>query len=226
MTLTSNGIFQLVFYLAVLLLLVKPLGAYMAGIYEGRSIVNRIFHPVEQRLYRIIGTHEDAEMNWKTYALAMLVFNALGLMLVYALQRVQAALPLNPLALGAVSPDLAFNTAVSFATNTNWQGYGGETTMSYLTQMVGLTVQNFVSAATGMALLVALICGLARRTTQVIGNFWVDLTRTIFIFCCRCRSSVRWCWCRRAWCRLSRVRRRRSWLKRGRIPAGMPLPIR
>ena len=176
---TSNGILQLVFYLAVLLLLVKPLGAYMAAIYEGRSVVNRMFRPVERWLYRLIGTGEDVEMNWKTYALALLVFNALGLTVVYALQRVQAALPLNPMTLGAVSPDSAFNTAISFASNTNWQGYGGETTMSYLTQMAGLTVQNFVSAATGMALLVALIRGLARRTTQVIGNFWVDLTRTI-----------------------------------------------
>ena len=117
-------------------------------------------------------------MNWKTYALAMLVFNAFGLLIVYLLQRVQGSLPLNPEALGAVTPDSAFNTAVSFASNTNWQGYGGETTMSYLTQMLGLTVQNFVSAATGMAVLVALIRGLARRTAQMIGNFWVDLTRT------------------------------------------------
>ncbi len=176
---TSNGILQLVFYMVVLILLAKPLGSYMAAVYEGRSVVNRVFAPVERRFYRLIGTREDREMNWKTYALSMLAFNAFGLLLVYALQRVQGSLPLNPMSLGAVSPDSAFNTAISFASNTNWQGYGGETTMSYLTQMVGLTVQNFVSAATGMAILIALIRGLARRTTQVIGNFWVDLTRSI-----------------------------------------------
>ena len=117
-------------------------------------------------------------MGWKTYAAAMLLFNLAGLLAVYLLQRLQGVLPLNPQALGAVSPDSSFNTAVSFATNTNWQGYGGETTMSYLTQMLGLTVQNFVSAAAGMATLVALIRGFARRSTETIGNFWVDLTRT------------------------------------------------
>ena len=117
-------------------------------------------------------------MGWKTYAVAMLVFNLLGFLAVYALQRLQGVLPLNPQAMGAVSPDSSFNTAVSFATNTNWQGYGGESTMSYLTQMLGLTVQNFVSAASGMATLVALIRGFARRSVETIGNFWVDLTRT------------------------------------------------
>ena len=176
---TSNGILQLVFYMVVLILLAKPVGSYMASVYEGHSVVNRVFAPVERLFYRLIGTREDLEMNWKTYALAMLAFNAFGLLVVFLLQRVQASLPFNPAAMGAVSPDSAFNTAISFASNTNWQGYGGETTMSYLTQMAGLTVQNFVSAATGMAILIALIRGLARRTTQVIGNFWVDLTRTI-----------------------------------------------
>src|SRR5207247_2217293 len=122
------------------------------------------------------------EMGWKTYAATMLLFNLAGLLAVYGLQRVQGVLPLNPQQFGAVSPDSSFNTAVSFATNTNWQGYGGETTMSYLTQMLGLTVQNFVSAATGMAVLVALIRGLTRRSAQTIGNFWVDLTRsTLYI---------------------------------------------
>ena len=121
-------------------------------------------------------------MNWKTYAIAMMVFNVLGLLAVYAMQRLQAFLPLNPQGLGAVTPDSSWNTAVSFATNTNWQGYGGEVTMSYLTQMLGLTVQNFVSAATGMAVLVALIRGIARHTAKGIGNFWVDLTRsTLYI---------------------------------------------
>ncbi|MBI1258501.1 MAG: potassium-transporting ATPase subunit KdpA [Chloroflexi bacterium] len=176
---TGNGILQLVFYMVVLILLAKPVGSYMAAVYEGRSVVVRVFAPVERLFYRLIGTRAEVEMNWKTYALAMLAFNAFGLLIVYLLQRIQGSLPLNPMSLGAVSPDSAFNTAISFASNTNWQGYGGETTMSYLTQMAGLAVQNFVSAATGMAILIALIRGLARRTTQVIGNFWVDLTRSV-----------------------------------------------
>src|SRR5207244_8607728 len=119
----------------------------------------------------------DEEMTWKTYAGTMLLFNLAGLLAVYALQRLQGALPLNPMAMGAVSPDSSFNTAVSFATNTNWQGYGGESTMSYLTQMLALTVQNFVSAATGLAVAVGLTRGFARRSAETIGNFWVDLTR-------------------------------------------------
>ena len=143
-------------------------------------------------------------MDWKTYAVAMLLFNVLGLLAVYALQRLQAVLPLNPQGLGAVTPDSSFNTAVSFATNTNWQGYGGETTMSYLTQMLGLTVQNFVSAATGMAVLVALIRGFARHIgqdhRQLLGGPDPHARSTS---CCRCRSSWPWCWSRRAWCRPS-----------------------
>jgi len=145
--------------------------------------LNRVLGPIERLIYRLCGTREDHEMNWKTYAVAMLLFNLLGLLVVYALQRLQAVLPLHPQGLGAVTPDSSFNTAASFATNTNWQGYGGETTTSYLTQMLGLNVQNFVSAAAGMATLVALIRGLARRTTEMIGNFWADLTRTtLYIF--------------------------------------------
>ena len=175
---TTIGALQLVIYLVVLLLLVKPLGSYMANVYQGTSVVSRVFAPVERVIYRLFGTCEDVEMNWKTYALAFLVFNMLGLLIVFVLQRLQASLPLNPAGLGAVTPDSAFNTAVSFASNTNWQSYGGETTMSYLTQMLGLNVQNFVSAASGMAVLVALIRGFSRRTAQTIGNFWVDLTRS------------------------------------------------
>src|SRR5206468_6989667 len=124
----------------------------------------------------------DQEQGWKAYTVALLLFNVIGILVVYCLQRLQALLPLNPQELGAVTPDSSFNTAISFGTNTNWQGYGGETTMSYLTQMLGLGVQNFLSAATGMTVLVALIRGLARRTVQTIGNFWVDLTRsTLYI---------------------------------------------
>ena len=176
---TANGIFQLVFYVVVLLALAKPLGAYMARVYEGRPIVlGRILGWLERLIYGLCGVRPTEEMGWKPYAIAMLLFNLLGVLVVYLLQRLQGVLPLNPQALGAVSPDSSFNTAVSFATNTNWQGYGGESTMSYLTQMLALTVQNFMSAASGMATLVAVIRGFARRSAQTIGNFWVDLTRT------------------------------------------------
>jgi potassium-transporting ATPase potassium-binding subunit len=176
---TANGLFQLALYLVVLLALAKPLGAYMARVYEGRPIgLDRVLGWLERLTYRLCGVRPEQEMGWKTYALAMLLFNLLGFFAVYLLQRLQGVLPLNPQALGAVSPDSSFNTAVSFATNTNWQGYGGESTMSYLTQMLALTVQNFVSAATGMATLAAFIRGFARRSAETIGNFWVDLTRT------------------------------------------------
>jgi potassium-transporting ATPase potassium-binding subunit len=176
---TANGILQIILYLAVLLALVKPLGAYMARIYEGRPAgLNRIGARFEDVLYRLCGVDPAKDMRWTEYALAMLLFNFLGAVTVYGLQRLQAYLPLNPQELAAVTPDSSFNTAVSFATNTNWQGYGGETTMSYLTQMLGLTVQNFLSAATGMAIVVALIRGFARRSADGIGNFWVDMTRS------------------------------------------------
>jgi K+-transporting ATPase ATPase A chain len=176
---TANGALQLILYVGVLLALAKPLGAYMARVYEGRRLaLDRVLGWLERLIYRLCGVRPDEEMGWRTYAVTMLLFNLAGFLVVYLLQRVQGGLPLNPEKLGAVSPDSSFNTAVSFATNTNWQGYGGETTMSYLTQMLGLTVQNFVSAATGMAVLVAMIRGFARRSAETIGNFWVDLTRT------------------------------------------------
>ena len=180
---TVNGIFQLILFFAVVLALVKPLGWYMARVYEGMPIgLDRALGPFERAIYRLCGVRADEEMGWKTYALAMLLFNATGVLALYLLQRLQGVLPLNPQGFGAVPPDLAFNTAVSFVTNTNWQAYGGESTLSYLTQMAGLTVQNFVSAATGMAILIALIRGLARRNAATIGNFWVDLLRgTLYI---------------------------------------------
>jgi K+-transporting ATPase ATPase A chain len=180
---TAYGILQIVIYLVVLILLVKPLGTFMADVYQGeRTFLDRILGPVERLVYRLAGVDPTQEMNWKVYAVAMLLFNIAGLLAIYALQRLQAVLPLNPQGLVGVTPDSSFNTAVSFASNTNWQGYGGETTMSYLTQMLGLTVQNFVSAATGMAILAAFIRGLARHSTQVLGNFWVDMTRsTLYI---------------------------------------------
>jgi K+-transporting ATPase ATPase A chain len=171
---------QLIFYMVVLIALAKPLGAFMARVYQGeRTLLDPLLRPVEKLVYRLSGVHPDEEMNWKVYAFAMLFFNGLGLLVVYALQRLQGFLPLNPQGFGAVSPDSSWNTAVSFATNTNWQGYGGETTMSYLTQMLAMTVQNFVSAATGMAIVIAMIRGLVRHSAKTIGNFWVDLTRSV-----------------------------------------------
>ncbi|HEY9855139.1 MAG TPA: potassium-transporting ATPase subunit KdpA, partial [Stenomitos sp.] len=179
----ANALLQCGLYFVVLIGLGLPLGAYMARVYEGEAtFAQRILGPLERFCYRLAGVRADEEMNWKRYAGAVLLFNLLGLLAVYAIQRLQASLPLNPANLGAVPPEVSFNTAVSFATNTNWQSYGGETTLSYLTQMVALTVQNFVSAATGMAVLVALIRGFTRRTAQDVGNFWVDLTRsTLYI---------------------------------------------
>jgi K+-transporting ATPase ATPase A chain len=174
---------QVVLYVVVLLLLARPLGAYMAAVYDGKTPWFMAWlSPLERLLYRICGVQAGAGMNWKTYAVAMLLFSAAGFAAVYGLQRAQSWLPLNPAGMGPVTPDLSFNTSVSFVTNTNWQSYGGETTMSYLTQMVGLTVQNFVSAATGMAILAALARGFARKQATDIGNFWVDLTRsTLYI---------------------------------------------
>ena len=171
---------QLIIYMVVLIVLAKPLGMFMARVYQGeRTFLDLLLQPVEKLIYRLSGVNPDIEMNWKVYAVAMLLFNVLGLLVVYGLQRLQGFLPLNPQGFGAVSPDSSWNTAVSFATNTNWQGYGGETTMSYLTQMLALAVQNFVSAATGIAIVIAMIRGLARHTAKTIGNFWVDLTRSV-----------------------------------------------
>ncbi len=176
---TANGLLQIGLYLAVLVALVKPLGWYMARVYQGQPVgIDRVLGPIERLIYRMAGVRADDEMGWKRYAVGVLLFSAFSVLLLYLLQRVQGWLPLNPQGFGAVTHDSSFNTASSFVTNTNWQGYAGETTMSYLTQMLGMTVQNFVSAATGMAVLVALIRGVARRSAATIGNFWVDLTRT------------------------------------------------
>jgi K+-transporting ATPase ATPase A chain len=176
----SSSWFQIIIYMVALIALVKPLGAYMARVYMGeRTFLDPVLRPVEKLIYRLSGVNSDQEMNWKVYAFAMLLFNGLGLLIVYAFQRLQGFMPLNPQGFGAVSPDSSWNTAVSFTTNTNWQGYGGETTMSYLTQMLAMTVQNFVSAATGMAIVIAMIRGIVRHVTDKIGNFWVDLTRSV-----------------------------------------------
>jgi len=166
-------------YFLALLLLVKPLGLYIAHVMEGRL---RFASGIENTLYRLSGIKKDVEMGWLKYALALLLFNLLGVLAVYALQRLQIWLPLNPQQMANVSSDSSFNTAISFVTNTNWQGYSGESTMSYLTQMLGLAVQNFLSAATGIVVVIALIRGFIRHTTTSIGNVWVDLTRvTIYI---------------------------------------------
>jgi K+-transporting ATPase ATPase A chain len=177
---TTNGYLQLAFYVVVLLALAKPLGSYMARVYQGeRTFLAPVIRPVEGLIYRAAGISAEAESDWKKYAFGLLLFNIAGLIVVYALQRLQAVLPLNPQGLAAVTAHSSWNTAVSFATNTNWQGYGGEVTMSYLTQMAGLTVQNFVSAAAGMAVMVALIRGISRHTARTIGSFWIDLTRSV-----------------------------------------------
>jgi K+-transporting ATPase ATPase A chain len=176
---TTFDFFQVVLYLAVLLVLIKPVGSYMALVFaETPSRVTRFGGGVERLLYRIAGVHADDQMGWRRYAIAMLTFNIVGMLAVYVLQRTQQWLPLNPQHFGAVTPDSAINTAISFITNTNWQGYGGESTMSYLTQMLGLAVQNFMSAATGIAVLVAVVRGFTRRSANSIGNFWVDMTRS------------------------------------------------
>jgi K+-transporting ATPase ATPase A chain len=176
---TLNGWAQIAIYSALIIATVKPLGAYMARVFTGeRTFLSPVLKPVERGLYRLCGIDEHAEQSWMTYTVAMLLFSVAGFVVLYALQRLQAVLPFNPQGQSAVEQSSAFNTTMSFVTNTNWQGYGGETTMSYLTQMAGLTAQNFVSAAAGIALAIALIRGFARRSAQTVGNFWVDLTRS------------------------------------------------
>ncbi|MEI9406906.1 potassium-transporting ATPase subunit KdpA [Mesorhizobium argentiipisi] len=185
---TINGWIQILIYCGILLLLVKPLGGYMYRVFNGdRTLLSPVLVPIERGLYRLSGTSEKEEQHWAVYATAMLLFNLVGLLVLYALQRLQGVLPYNPAGMSAVDPQLAFNTAASFVTNTNWQNYGGESTMSYLVQMAGLTVQNFVSAATGIAIAIALIRGFARASGKSIGNFWVDLTRcTLYLLLPMC----------------------------------------
>jgi K+-transporting ATPase ATPase A chain len=178
---TAQSLGLLALFLAAAALCTKPLGLYMANVMEGRPIWPlRVGGRLESRVYRLCGIDPAQEMGWKRYAIALLVFNALGGLLVYGLQRLQYWLPLNPEHFSGVPPDSSFNTAVSFITNTNWQGYTPESTMSYLTQMAGLAVQNFLSAATGIVVAVALIRGLARHSAKSIGNFWADITRSTF----------------------------------------------
>lgn len=171
---------QIIGYIAVTLLAVVPLGTYMARVYQrGRTILDPLMRPVERFIYRVSGIREDEEMSWQANTIALLIFNVVGFVALYVLQRIQGSLPLNPQGFPAVGPDSSFNTAVSFVSNTNWQAYGGESTMSYLTQMAGLTAQNFLSAASGMAVLALVIRGVSRHSTQTLGNFWVDMTRSV-----------------------------------------------
>jgi K+-transporting ATPase ATPase A chain len=180
---TAIGWIQILLYCAIVVALVKPLGWYMTRVFNGEpTFLSPVLRPVERGLYWIGGVDEKREQHWLTYAVAMLLFHVGGFLIIYGLMRLQALLPFNPQEQSAVAPDLSFNTAISFLTNTNWQNYGGESTLSYLTQMVGLTHQNFLSAATGIALAVALIRGFSRSSMRTIGNFWVDVTRcTLYV---------------------------------------------
>jgi K+-transporting ATPase ATPase A chain len=177
---TINGWIQIALFGAIIIAITKPLGGYMTRVFsDERTFLSPILRPIERAIYAISGVNEEEDQHWLTYAIAMLAFTAAGFLSLYAIQRLQAVLPFNPQKLPAVGEHLAFNTSVSFITNTNWQSYVPETTMSYLVQMAGLTVHNFVSAATGIALAVALVRGFARRSAQGVGNFWVDLTRCV-----------------------------------------------
>jgi len=177
---TTNGWMQIVVFLAVLLAITKPLGAYMAKVFRHeRTFLDPVVRPIERLLYRVTGVDEEHEMRWTEYAFSMLLFSGAAMLLLYLIERVQQFLPLNPQKFGAVAQALAFNTAASFTTNTNWQNYSGESTMSYLTQMAGLAYHNFASAAVGIALAIAFVRGIARKEKGTIGNFWVDMTRSI-----------------------------------------------
>ena len=180
---TINGWIQIALYCAIVIALVKPLGLYMTRVFSGeRTFLSPVLRPVERGLYAAAGIDERHEQHWLSYLVAMIFLHVGGFLLLYAILRLQGALPFNPAGQSAVAPDLSFNTAVSFITNTNWQNYGGESTLSYLTQMLGLTHQNFLSAATGIALAVALIRGFARTSASTVGSFWVDMTRcTLYV---------------------------------------------
>lgn len=177
---TAFDYLQIVIYLSILLLLVKPFGAYMARVYEDQPCgLDKVGKPIERFIYRLCSINSSEDMTWKSYLSAMLIFNLIGFLVVYFIQRIQFYLPLNPENFRAVPSDISFNTAISFITNTNWQAYVGESTLSYCTKMLGLMVQNFLSAASGMAILVAFIRGLRRHESKGLGNYWVDITRTI-----------------------------------------------
>src|SRR6266487_4453 len=178
----TNGWLQLALYVVALVVITKPMGLYLMRVLDanGKTWLDPVFHPLERLTYRVMGVDSHKEHDWKQYTLAMLLFSLVGCLFTYAILRLQHLLPLNPQGLGPVSPDLAFNTAVSFTTNTNWQSYGGESTMSYLSQMVALVIHNFASAAVGIALAAALVRGIARHSAKTLGNFWVDLVRVTY----------------------------------------------
>ena len=174
-----NGWLQIAIFLALILLVTKPMGVFMTRVFNReRTFMDPVLRPIERLLYRLTGVDENHEMRWTEYAFAMLLFSVVSMLLLYLMQRVQGILPLNPQKFAAVPQALAFNTAASFTTNTNWQNYSGEAVMSYLTQMAGLAYHNFASAAVGIALAIAFIRGIARRQMQTIGNFWVDMVRS------------------------------------------------
>src|SRR3954469_14269370 len=175
---TANGWLQIIVYLAVILAITKPIGMFMARVFSReRTFLDPLLRPIERLLYRLTLVDEEHEMRWTEYAFAMLLFSGVSMLVLYLIERTQQMLPLNPQKFAAVAPDLTFNTAASFTTNTNWQSYGGEAAMRYLTQMAGLAYHNFASAAVGIVLAIAFIRGIARRERETIGNFWVDLTR-------------------------------------------------
>src|SRR5215469_15190403 len=175
---TAIGWIQILLFCAIIIALIKPLGWYMTRVFNGqRTFLSPVLRPIEAAIYRIGGVDERREQHWVTYTVAMLLFHVGGFVILYGLMRLQAFLPFNPAGQSAVAEDLSFNTAISFITNTNWQNYGGESTLSYLVQMLGLTHQNYLSAATGIALALALIRGFARHSARTVGNFWVDVTR-------------------------------------------------
>src|ERR1700730_19363360 len=177
---TANGWFQILFFLFLVFLVTKPLGIFMARVFNReKTFLDPVLRLIERVLYRVTGVHEDHEMRWTEYAIAMLLFSVVSMLVLYLIQRVQGFLPFNPQKFGAVAPaHVAFNTAASFTTNTHWQAYAGESTMSYFTQMAGLAYHNFISAAVGITLAIAFIRGISRRQMETIGNFWVDLVRT------------------------------------------------
>jgi K+-transporting ATPase ATPase A chain len=178
----ASGWIQFAIYLVALALITKPMGLYLLRVLDsnGKTWLDPVLRPLERGTYRVMGVDPNKEHDWKQYTLAMLLFSLVGCMFTYAILRLQYFLPLNPQKLAGVSSDLSFNTSVSFTTNTNWQNYGGESTMSYLSQMVGLTFHNFASAATGIAIAAALVRGIARHSAQTLGNFWVDLVRVTY----------------------------------------------
>src|SRR5580704_3212723 len=175
---TANGWVQIIVFFGIVLMCAKPLGTYIARVFERQqTFADRIFRPVERLIYRLTGIDETHEMRWTEYAASVLIFSLVSLLITYAIERLQHFLPLNPQHLAGVAPDLALNTAVSFTSNTNWQSYVPETTMSYLTQMAGLAYHNFLSGALGIACAMALVRGISRKESKTLGNLWVDTTR-------------------------------------------------